>query len=92
MTDKISNGVKKEELRKLVYENGDVKTLLQDGLIKVASHLTTFEEVLKLIELEDGNSESQLTEALKTPAKTTLPRPVVQTGLKTPSLSVASTT
>ncbi|MBE6144257.1 MAG: type II/IV secretion system protein [Firmicutes bacterium] len=50
--DAISSGVKKEELRELVYQS-EVITLLQDGLEKVANGLTTFEELLKLIELED---------------------------------------
>lgn len=49
--DAISNNVKKEELKKLVYK-GDVNTLLQDGLIKVAQGLTSFEEIIKLIELD----------------------------------------
>lgn len=50
--DAISNNIRKDELRKLVYQN-DVTTLLQDGLEKVLEGLTTFEEVLKLIELDD---------------------------------------
>ena len=50
--DAISNNVRKDELRKLVYQN-DVTTLLQDGLEKVLEGYTTFEEVLKLIELDD---------------------------------------
>ena len=50
--DAISSGVKKDELRDLVYK-ADVRTLLQDGLEKVADGLTTFEELLKLIELDD---------------------------------------
>ena len=50
--DAISNNIRKEELRKLVYQN-DVTTLLQDGLEKVVNGLTTFEEILKLIELDD---------------------------------------
>ena len=49
--DAISNNVKKDELRELVYKT-DVKTLLQDGLLKVASGYTTFEEIIKLIELD----------------------------------------
>ena len=49
--DAISNSVKKEELRELVYKS-DVKTLLQDGLLKVVNGLTTFEEIIKLIELD----------------------------------------
>ncbi len=50
--DAISSGIKKEKLRELVYQS-DVVTLLQDGLEKVVNGYTTFEEVLKLIELED---------------------------------------
>lgn len=50
--DAISTGVAKEKLREMVYRS-DVNTLLQDGLEKVAAGFTTFEEVLKLIELED---------------------------------------
>ena len=49
--DAISNNIRKEELRKLVYSE-NVHTLLQDGLIKVAQGLTSFEEIIKLIELD----------------------------------------
>ena len=49
--DAISNNVRKEDLRKLVYSE-NVHTLLQDGLIKVAQGLTSFEEIIKLIELD----------------------------------------
>ena len=47
----ISNNVKKEELRTLVYQS-DVHTLLQDGLLKVSKGLTSFEEIIRLIELD----------------------------------------
>ena len=50
--DALSNGIGKEDLRELVYKS-DVKTLLQDGLEKVEQGHTTFEELLKLIELDD---------------------------------------
>ena len=50
--DAISNIMPKSELRTLVY-NSDVNTLLQDGLEKVINGYTTFEEVIKLIELDD---------------------------------------
>ena len=62
---KTKYGIKKDELRELVYK-ADVITLLQDGLEKVANGLTTFEELLKLIELEDddnNNIESGLEQA-----------------------------
>lgn len=50
--DAISNGISKEELRKLVYR-GDTTTLLQDGLQKVLQNVTTIEEILRLVELDD---------------------------------------
>lgn len=50
--DAISAGIRKEELRKLVY-NKDVITMLQDGLFKVLAGFTTTDEILKLIEVED---------------------------------------
>ncbi len=50
--DAISSNVRKEQLRHLVY-NGDVISLLQDGIGKVLEGLTTLEELLKIIELDD---------------------------------------
>lgn len=50
--DAISDGVKKEKLRELVYKDHTI-TMLQDGLLKVIEGYTTFEEILKLIELDD---------------------------------------
>ena len=52
--DAISSNMRKEQLRHLVY-SADVTTLLQDGLEKVESGETTFEEVLKLIELDNDD-------------------------------------
>ena len=42
----------REELRNLVYTS-DVTTLLQDGLEKVLEGITSFEEIYKLIEIDD---------------------------------------
>ena len=50
--DAISQNIRKDALRELVY-NSDVITLLQDGLEKVEKGYTTFEELLKIIELEE---------------------------------------
>lgn len=50
--DAISSNVKKEELRHLVY-NSDVISLIQDGIEKVLDGLTTLEELIKIIELDD---------------------------------------
>lgn len=56
--DAISNNIRKADLRQLVY-SGDVTTLLQDGLEKVEQGFTTFEEVLKLIELDDEQTTGE---------------------------------
>lgn len=54
LRDKLSNeNVKKEELRQLVYRENHTITLLQDGLEKVLKGYTSFEEIYKLIEIED---------------------------------------
>ena len=58
--DAISNGMKKDDLRKLVYAG--TETLLQDGLEKALNGDTTIEEILKLIELDvdDVQEEGEL--------------------------------
>ena len=53
--DAISAGLRKEELRKLVY-NKDVITMLQDGLFKVLAGFTTTDEILKLIDVDDEST------------------------------------
>jgi len=53
--DAISSNVKKDKLRHLVYNSG-VISLLQDGVTKVLDGLTTLEELLKIIELDDDES------------------------------------
>ena len=50
--DAITENMRKDELRHLVYSQ-DVTSLLQDGLEKVEAGLTTVEELLKLIDLEN---------------------------------------
>ena len=50
--DAITNNLPKNELRELVY-TGEVVTLLQDGLNKVVEGETSFEEILKIIDLEN---------------------------------------
>lgn len=56
--DAISSNMPKGQLHKLVY-NSDVTTLLQDGLEKVLEGQTSFEELLKIIELEDDEKSSK---------------------------------
>lgn len=55
ITDALSEGVTKDKLRDLVYKS-DVTTLLQDGLEKVIEGQTSFEELLKIIELDDDEN------------------------------------
>lgn len=52
--DAISSNVRKDKLRHLVY-NENVTSLLQDGINKVLEGLTTLEELLKIIELDDDS-------------------------------------
>jgi type IV pilus assembly protein PilB len=49
----ITNNASKEEMRRLVYGKGSTHTLLEDGLEKVALGETSFDEVLKLVDLEN---------------------------------------
>lgn len=72
--DAIANGMPKEELRKLVYR-GDTKTLLQDGLTKVLQNITTIEEILRLVELDD-ESVKIVTAKDKINAQEKAPNPV----------------
>lgn len=53
--DAVTQNIRKDELRRLVYSQ-DVASLLQDGLDKVELGLTTVEELLKLIDLENDDS------------------------------------
>lgn len=57
--DAISENMRRDLLRDLVYKS-DVTTLLQDGLEKVLEGHTTFEELLKLIELDDDDKGAGL--------------------------------
>lgn len=51
----INNNIDREELRKLIYKT-DVKTLLQDGLIKVIEGITDLKEVLKLVDYDETDN------------------------------------
>ena len=63
--DAITNNVKKEDLRDLVYDTGTI-TMLQDGLTKVINGDTTFDELVKAIDIDDTDLTSKgLTESLE---------------------------
>ena len=58
--DAIVNNMPKEEIRELIYSTGNATSLLNDGLIKVINGLTSFEEVLRVIDIEDDLGEQQV--------------------------------
>lgn len=58
--DAIVNNMKKEDLRALIYQNKHTVSLLDDGLIKVINGLTSFEEVLRVIDIQDDLGEEQV--------------------------------
>ena len=64
--DAIVNNLKKDDLRKLVYSSENASTLLQDGLKKVVDGRTSFEEILRVIDVQDdlGDDEEYLKQAL----------------------------
>ncbi|HJJ17477.1 MAG TPA: GspE/PulE family protein [Bacilli bacterium] len=65
--DAITSNVPKKELRKLVYQNDNITTLLQDGLKKVVNGDTSFEEILKIIDINEdyvGEDEDNIKDAL----------------------------
>ena len=57
--DAIVNNMPKEQIRELIYNTGTATSLLNDGLIKVINGLTSFEEVLRVIDIEDDLGEKQ---------------------------------
>ena len=72
--DAISAGMRKDELRELVYTK-DVITLLHDGLYKVLAGFTTLEEVLKLVDIDDSFEVSKNTHKIINNQNTTLINP-----------------
>ena len=62
LRDRLADeNVKREDLREMVYREDNVTTMLQDGLQKVIKGDTTFEEIFKLVEIED-ELDTQITE------------------------------
>lgn len=57
--DAISSGMSKAKLRELVFsDTTNINTMLQDGLRKVLTGETSFDEILKLIQLDDERMNS----------------------------------
>ncbi len=57
--DAITNNIRKDQLRNLVYNKSDVTSLLRDGLEKVVQGLTSIEEILRVIDVDDDIGESE---------------------------------
>ena len=55
--DAIVDNVREEELRHLVYDKAHVKSILQDGLLKVLQGQTSFEEVVRIIDIDEDFGE-----------------------------------
>lgn len=65
--DGIIDNISKEELRHLVYNReGSANTLLKDGLQKVLSGYTSFEEILRIIDIDEdlGDEDEEIKNAL----------------------------
>ena len=64
--DAITNNLRKEDLRRLVYDKDSTTTLLEDGLTKVMEGLTSFEEILRVIDIDDdlGSDDIAIKNAL----------------------------
>ena len=71
----ITNDNSKEEMRRLVYGGGKTYTLLQDGLDKIVKGETSFDEILKLADLENDLAIAQELDELgeSAPVKETTP-------------------
>ena len=63
--DAITNNIRKSELRNLVYNKSDVTSLLKDGLEKVVAGLTSVDEILRVIDVEDdlGDTDENIKNA-----------------------------
>ena len=53
-----NTSVDKEDLKRLVYGSGNVITLLQDGLRKILDGSTTFDEIYRIIEIDNDINDS----------------------------------
>ena len=64
--DAILSNLRKDKLREKIYKKGHTISLLQDGLDKVLKGLTSFDEVLRVIEVDSdfGDDEQDIKDAL----------------------------
>lgn len=57
--DAIVNGLQRDKLRHLVYEECETTSLLEDGLEKVINGQTSFEEIVRVIDIESDIDDDQ---------------------------------
>lgn len=57
--DAIVNNMQRDKLRKLVYQECETTTLLQDGLEKVINGDTSFEEIVRVIDIDTDIDETE---------------------------------
>ena len=64
--DAILSNLRKDKLREKIYKKGHTTSLLQDGLEKVLNGLTSFDEVVRVIEVDSdfGDDEQDIKNAL----------------------------
>ena len=89
--DAIANGMSKENLRNLVYKEDGTTTLLQDGLQKVLQGITTIEEILRIVELDDESTkivENKIEDTSKQPLQTTNNQNSSDTNVNNQSLEI----
>lgn len=86
--DAITNNIRKDDLRKLVYQKNATTTLLEDGLIKVMEGLSSFEEILRVIDIDDdlGSEDVAIKNALIGKTENIQPTQVVDTSNNIESL------
>lgn len=79
--DAITNNIRKDDLRRLVYQKDATTTLLEDGLIKVMEGLSSFEEILRVIDIDDdlGSEDIAIKNALIGKTENIQPTQVVDT-------------
>ncbi len=75
--DAITNNTNKDILRKLVYDKDETTTLLEDGLLKVMEGLSSFEEILRVIDVDDdlGSDDIGIKNALMGKIQSPTPQP-----------------
>ncbi len=83
--DAITNNVRKDKLRDLVYNHSDVVSLLQDGLDKVVQGLTSIDEILRVIDVEDdfGENDDEIKQAFIGKPTTSVQPESLETAIET---------